>query len=372
MRLRIQKNLSILIGFAALQSSSVFALDQIIRPYQSVRSAGMGGVRITTGLYDENFFNNPARVTANPESKFTLIQLTPIETTSNTLKEVSTLTGGGDTLQKVSDTAGKNLHNRTQIILPAYYLAASGDRKFALAFAMIGSIQTDAMVRQSYQTSISALADIGPALTVGRKFFSDDSLSIGVTGHLTYRLAAAPNYGILDYVRGNKITAKSVGGEGSMFDFDLGSTYRIGKMASFDVTVGGAIQNILGGDYSNLSFRPLKLDYLPPRQPRSYGVGVSASRSEWGFLNNTTFAFEVTDVLNNQNGSLFRLIHLGGETHWKRLAFRAGVNQGYLCGGLGLDFHYVNLDVATYGEELGLNAGTFEDRRYTFNIGFHI
>ena len=53
-----------LLGLAL--SPSAHALDQIIRPYQSVRSAGMGGVRITTGLYDENFFNNPARVTANP------------------------------------------------------------------------------------------------------------------------------------------------------------------------------------------------------------------------------------------------------------------------------------------------------------------
>jgi hypothetical protein len=54
------------------------------------------------------------------------------------------------------------------------------------------------------------------------------------------------------------------------------------------------------------------------------------------------------------------------------LAFRLGLNQGYLSAGLGLDVHYFTLDLATYGEEMGLNAGSFQDRRYTFNFGLHI
>src|SRR5689334_25178572 len=95
-------------------SQFAFALDQIIRPYQSVRSAGMGGVRMTTGLYDENFFNNPARVVANPYSKFTVLQLTPLEPNSSILSEGSSLMKGGDTLKKVTDSAGNNLHDRFQ------------------------------------------------------------------------------------------------------------------------------------------------------------------------------------------------------------------------------------------------------------------
>jgi hypothetical protein len=65
-------------------------------------------------------------------------------------------------------------------------------------------------------------------------------------------------------------------------------------------------------------------------------------------------------------------VHLGGETHWRSLAGRLGFNQGYLSAGIGLDVHYFTLDFATYGEEIGLNAGTMEDRRFILTLGAHI
>lgn len=358
--------------YIIFHSSLALALNPIIRPYQSVRSAGMGGVRITTGLYDENFFNNPARVTANPESKFTLLQLTPAEVTSNTLSVVKNLSGGTDALKVVSDASGKNLHNRTQLLLPGYYLASNENRRWAIAFALINSIQTDVELRQSYSMEIGAVGDFGPALTYGRTFLENRSLSVGITGHFTYRMATNPNYSLLDYVRGVPISANSIAGDGAMINFDIGTTYKITQWKSFDIQAGAAIQNALGGNYKNSLLSLAKNGSGPPPQLRSYGLGLSASRPEWWKFANTTFAFEITDILNNSDGSIFKLLHLGAETHWKSFAFRAGLNQGYLAGGLGIDFHYLTLDFATYGEELGLNTGILEDRRYTLNLGLHI
>lgn len=364
--------LSVFILFGIGFTSNSFALDQIIRPYQSVRSAAMGGVRMTTGLYDENFFNNPARVTANPESKFTVFQITPMEVTSATINTGSKLVSNKDSLNVLAGSAGQNIHNRTQLIFPAFYLASNEDRKFALAFGMIASIQADAMIRQSYQTSFGGVADVGPALTYGRKFLKDDSLSVGLTGRFTYRMGTSPDYSLLDYIRGVPFTVKSLAGDGAMVNFDLGSTYKVTQWGEFDVLVGGGIQNILGGNYKNSTLSLLNLSNSPPPQPRSYGVGVSFDRPDWWKFTHTVFAFEITDVLNNNNGSIFRLLHLGGETHWKSLAFRMGVNQGYLGGGIGLDVHYFTFNIATYGEEMGLNSGSLEDRRYTFDLGIHI
>src|SRR5437762_984942 len=89
--------------------SSAWALDEIIRPYQSARGSGMGGLRITTGLYDENFFGNPARVTENPKSKFTLPD-PMIEMGNKTFSTIGDLKGGGDTLGKLGDSAGSKNH----------------------------------------------------------------------------------------------------------------------------------------------------------------------------------------------------------------------------------------------------------------------
>lgn len=348
-----------------------WALNQIIKPYQSVRSAGMGGVRMTTGLYDENFFGNPARATANPRSRFTLLQLTPFEYTLDTLAAQGSIISGTDPLGVAADNAGKNLHDRFQLILPAYYHAAVRGRKMAVAIGMIVSAQVDANLRQSYQTDLSGIADIGPAITIARQFLRDDRLSVGITTHLIYRVSFRPNYGLVDYVSGNPLSISSLGGEGAMLDFDIGGTYDIAKIGAFHLNAALAMQNILGGGYSNLGLKPFNLSTAPQTQPRSLGLGGSLTRDHWGVFKDTTLALEATDIFNNANGSFFRLLHLGVETNWKSIAIRLGMNQGYWTAGLGLDLRFVTLNLSSYGEEMGLNAGTQEDRRYTADLGFH-
>ena len=350
-----------------------FALDQIVRPYQSVRSAGMGGVRMTTGLYEDNFFNNPARVTANPRSKFTLFKLSAVEVNKSLANTESSIANSSDVLNTISGLAGENMHARIQLVLPAFYIAANEDRKWAVGFGVIGSFQADADVRQSYQTSFGGYLDVGPALTIGRKYLADDSLSVGFTGHLMYRLATDPNYTLEDYISGRSPGINSIGGEGSMFDFDIGATYRIGDAQGFNMQVGAAMQNILGGKYNNVSFRPLKLSTSPPVQPRSVGLGISVSNPSLLIFSNPVVAFEITDVFNNQNGSLYRLLHIGGELEFLSIfTIRGGINQGYLTAGVGLDLRILTVEVSTYGEEMGLNAGTLEDRRYAAAIALQI
>ena len=356
-------------------STSALALDQIIRPYQSVRVAGMGGVRITTGLYEDNFFNNPARVTANPSSRFTLFKISALEVNKSLVDSESQLTtaSNSEILDTISDLAGKNMHVRTQLVLPAFYLAANDDRKFAIGFGLIGSVQADAVVRQSYQTSFGGYLDVGPALTIGRKYLDNDALSLGFTGHLIYRLSTDPNYSLQDYISGKSPGITSIGGEGSMFDFDMGATYRIGDAKGLNLQFGAAMQNILGGKYSNSAFRPVKLTQGPISQPRSLGVGVSISNPSLLIFSNPTVAFEVTDMLNNQNGSFYRLLHIGAEVEFLSIfTIRGGINQGYLTAGLGLDLRIITVEVATYSEEMGLNAGVLEDRRYAASVALQI
>jgi hypothetical protein len=135
----------------------------------------------------------------------------------------------------------------------------------------------------------------------------------------------------------------------------------------------------MGGRFSNFSFKPIKDSSgnpspanLPTQQPRTFNLGVAALKPTNGVLRDSTLALEFTDLGNNTNGSIYRTIHLGGETHLGILAGRLGINQGYLCAGLGLDLKFVTLDVATYGEEMSLNSGGYEDRRYALRLAFQI
>ena len=85
-------------------TSSAFAFDNIIRPYQSARTSGMGGVFETTGLYDQNFYGNPARVTANPTWRLTIFD-PMVETDSSAVSHVNAITSSGNTVQQVAETA---------------------------------------------------------------------------------------------------------------------------------------------------------------------------------------------------------------------------------------------------------------------------
>lgn len=362
----------ILVATGCLVSNSSYALDQILRPYTSVRSAALGGVRMTTGLYEENFFNNPARVTANPESKFSVLNLMPLEFTSETLTVANSIMGGKDAIATLAENAGKNIHSRTQFVLPGYYLASSPERKFAIAFGIIGNIQTDTLMRKNYQMGLAGVADVGPALTFGYKFLDNDALSVGTTAHFTYRMGINPNYSLLDFLTSDSPSLNTIAGDGAMINFDLGSTYEFVEWGAFKFRAAVAAQNLLGGKYSNSLMGLLKQKTAPAEQPTSLAFGVASTRPEWGDFMGTTFALEFSDILNNANGSFFKCIHLGAETRWKSISMRLGINQGYFTGGLGFDFRYFTLNASTYGEEMALNVGVIEDRRYAIDLGFNI
>ena len=365
-----QKKLYIisLIGIL-FQSSLSYGLDQITRPYQSVRSAGMGGVRYTTGLYDENFFGNPARATANPGFRITLLD-PMVESTTSTISQVGTIAGGSNVLSNLSDTSGTNLHGRIQLTMPSVYFQPG---KMSYAVGLITSAQFDLDLRKSFQLEPDAVIDIGPAITVARKLLKDDALSVGITAHATYRLSANEDFSLINLLQGTSISPSSNGGEGAHIDFDVGGTYRLPwKPLGFDFNTALAINNILGGNYSNLGIRIADLTSRPTRQPRTLNFGGSLSKDTLWIFRDFVFALEITDIGNSGGGSFFRLIHFGSEAKWGIISTRLGFNQGYITAGLGFDFSFFTIDLATYGEELALNAGELQDRRLAVKFAFQI
>lgn len=360
------------LGAALLASGTAHALDQIVRPYQGARSAGMGGVRYTTGLYDENFFANPARATANPRMRITVIDLMS-ETSSSAISNIGALTGGSDFYKDLSSTSGSNNHVRAQYVFPGIYFSAD-EGKMGFGIALITSVQVDAALRRSFQIEPMGIADIGPAITVARKFLENDALSVGLTTHFTYRAGVNQPFTLVDLISGKSLSLNSIGGQGAHFDADIGGTYVLPvEPLAFKITTALAINNLLGGGYSNLATEVISgLPINAPRQPRTFNLGASATKAELGPFKDSVFALEVTDIGNNSGGSLFRTIHLGGEVRYGVLLPRLGFNQGYISAGLGLDLSHFTFDLATYGEEMTLNTGGLQDRRFVMKLAFQI
>lgn len=74
---------------------------------------------------------------------------------------------------------------------------------------------------------------------------------------------------------------------------------------------------------------------------------------------------EVADL--QSGGAAWNFVHVGADLRlFTILDVRAGLNQGYVCGGLGLNLFLVELDAAFFGQELGLYPG--EEGRWGVSV----
>jgi hypothetical protein len=355
-------------------AQSAFATyTPIIRSFHSVRTAGMGDVRYTTGLYEENFFANPARMTANGENRFQLPKFS-FEVGSSALGAFSDLLSAGDSgLSAAAESVGKPLSARFQLVLPAYYANEFTGPEWSLGVGLIYGAQTTTVVSQTGYIDPITLVNAGFAFTLARRLLEDNRLSVGATLHTEFRASSNSVFSVRQFLSGTDLTNAIKGGSGIGLDFDLGTTFRPHwKTFGMEYLLAFSINNLLGGQYTNLGGKLADWSGNPLQSNRSFNLGLSASKKEWGPFDLVTIALESTDIGNNPDGSFFRTLHVGSEAKWKKLAARLGFNQGYIAAGFGLDTGFFSLNLATYGEEMGLNAGTLQDRRYALEFGFHI
>jgi hypothetical protein len=370
---------AVIFTFAAQPS---FALDNIIRPFYSVRSSGMGGVRLTTGLYDDNFFGNPARMAANPEFRIQVVlpvlpAVGNMEVNSGALSNISTVaSGSGDTISKLGDTAGTNNHIRTDFDPFSIYFATDKDSKFSFAFDLARiDIQGDIDLRQSYEINPQFYVDETTSFAVARTFLTNNELAIGLNAHFAARGTTKSGFSLSNVVQGSSLSFNDLVQYGiKPIDFDLGGMYAL-PFTFIDgmvLNVGASVDDLIAYDFSALKSG----NTPPPARNRSMGVGINGEYKApiKDFFTNTVVAVEFSDIGNNPDGNLFRTLHIGGETHFvnNTFALRLGINQGYLTAGLGIDLNIVNFDLATYGEEMGLTTGDLEDRRYAFRMTIQI
>ncbi len=353
-------------------TSSALALENIVRPFQTIRSAAMGNVRYTTGLYEENFFSNPARTADNPTWRLDLFN-TSFEVNSNVISNISELSSG-DKIAAAADAAGDNQHVRIQTLFPAVYFPRLFSSKTSFAFGVFTSTAADVSLRRNLNLDPTGYIDAGVAFSLARRF--NDRFNAGITLRAMQRIATDGTFTTIDYIKGQSFDSfVDHAGEGTIIDFDAGMTHDIPwKPMGWQLQSAFTVNNVLGGkpnQYAKIDMvKKATLD--APKTPRTINFGVSGSKP-FLIFSNFTGAFEITDIGNNPNGSLFRTVHAGAEASladW--ILLRAGINQGYLCAGVGIDLPVLDIELATYGEEMSLNVGGKEDRRYALNIKISI
>ena len=356
---------------------SAFALDEQIKNYRGIRSAGMGGVITTTGNFAEALFGNPARLSAVDVSKLTLLEITT-EVNSNILSDagaLSDITGASGASQIVEGAKimGRNQHLRLQVLSAYYNPKFIGDMGFG--FGLLASVQTNLLVNYTTEFDTMAIADVGPVMGFSYPFL-EGALLAGFNLKTLFRAAIYDRITSLDFLTGKKLEFETFGHQGVGIDADLGGYYRVPWNLPFmRLNVGASISNLFKSHYDEFSPELLSgLKSRPPNNDRVLNIGTRLDFPDTWIFTAPLLAIEFQDLGSTTHEmSWAKSLHIGTEGKLSRaFAVRVGLNQGYLAAGIGLELPLLKIDLATYGEELSGTAGEQEDRRFMLKIAFEI
>ncbi|MFM8315806.1 MAG: hypothetical protein ACKOA8_16115, partial [Deltaproteobacteria bacterium] len=217
------------------------------------------------------------------------------------------------------------------------------------------------------------ISDSGLLIGYAQSFF-DSNLHLGANLKGLLRGAGRKPFTLDEYNNNSAIDfdPAKIGGSGMGVDLDLGATYEI-KQLPFGVLSRASIvlSNLLA-----TQFAIAKQNAGAPGLVRTVNLGWYTAFEGFSFIDNFHVLADISDIsLGGENradfgartGNLLKKIHLGVEVPMGRFSVRAGLNQGYLSAGLGINLYALRLDLATYGEETS-EVNRRESRRYLASL----
>ena len=109
----------------------------------------------------------------------------------------------------------------------------------------------------------------------------------------------------------------------------------------------------------------------PPKLIRRFDFGSKFDFPKW-WVFEPHLSADIRDV-GHPNWTPRKGAHLGTEFYWKMYNWwkghwSAGVNQGYWAAGFGARLAWFQIDLTSYGEEVGADNSPEEDRRYMVEL----
>ena len=244
---------------------------------------------------------------------------------------------------------------------------------FGLGLTMV----TDEIATGSTLLGAKLISQTQGNLTVGLAFpfrLGPVAFSIGADARAFYKLNSDPASGwpfntiITDIVVNNKDPMETIenldvlGGYG--FAFDAGATiglgpFMIGAMVR-DLGLEMNMERAKVGDVINSGEIPMDGTVAYQLKPIiTAGLGF---KLDLGLIAPSAYveADDPIALIGEGFDSICGNLHAGAELRLLRfLALRAGLNQGYLSLGVGLNILFLKVDAALFTEEVGVNPGDF-------------
>lgn len=331
-------------------------VNHLFQPGLSTRSRAMGGTSIAFARGTDALFYNPAALAKVEGYSF---------------KILGTHLGASTNSQRLVDQMGSGSGST---ISPSDLLGLYGNTYFAEASLMSGMVfPYFGAGAYSYNYTAEKFNDpVFPTFDVN--FFSEygyivagaiplgDRSSIGIAGRHAKRWAANEKILVADLIGTTErdlIESRFLNkGAGEALDFSFLTSF-----PNSDVSLA-----VVWKDVGDTRYRPYS-GVGPDRQENNLSLGLAWQKAI-GIMDVTT-AFEY-NYIREVGTDFSKKIHAGAEVSFGLIDLRAGLSQGYLSYGAGVDLWLISLDVAAYSEELGSVIGQERNDRYQATLSINL
>lgn len=225
--------------------------------------------------------------------------------------------------------------------------------------------------------NVNAYLDTTLAVSYAKKlkwFNKNHQVSWGATVKSLHRVHVGEAVSAGQLAQGQDIIDTSHANEGLTFDIDLAWFWKppargfLQYMAPQFALVG---RNLV--DYGFKQNFHLIGDNTgePPNLQRRFDIGTNWDLPNlWVF--DPHFAIDMRDI-GHENWTWMKGLHAGAELYWKMFNWwkghwSVGLNQGYWTAGFGARFAIFQLDLCSFGEEVGTESAKKESRRYMLEM----
>lgn len=376
------------VSFAADDTGVSF---RIHHHYQAPRALGMGDAFVAVANDYSAIFYNPAGLARRTDGEINMsfdVGATPKFATFSKEIETAQNTTGSDSdkqqaiMNVINNNAGSTFGLRVNGPNGIWVRPNWG---IAVLPADI-SVQMDLHNQVGPAINTTVYADTTLAYAYARDFdwIPDSRFSMGITGKFVNRGYFSKAITALEAASDPNLVQKDDLLEGYTVDADIGALWTpnipsdgiLSWLALAKPTFGAVVRNVgeVGFGQSLKLINKEKTD-APEKLYRVLDVG-----SRWEYPSLWIFSGRGTLDIRDIGHPLFSLtkgLHAGLEFDWTMFSwwkghYNVGINEGYFTAGLGAQFALFNLDLVTYGEDVGPQGSPQENRNYMarLNINF--
>lgn len=376
------------ISFAADDTGVSF---RIHHHYQAPRALSMGDAFIAVANDYSAIFYNPAGLARRTDGEINMsldVGATPkFATFSKEIEDAQNTTGSdSDKQQAIMNVINANAGSTFGLrVMGPSGIWVRPNWGIAVLPADV-SVQMDLHNQVGPAINTTVYADTTLAYAYARDFdwIPDSRFSMGITGKFVNRGYFSKAITALEAATNPNLVQKEDLLEGYTVDADIGALWTpnlpsegiLSWLSLAKPTFGAVVRNVGEvGFGQSLKLINKEKTAAPEKLYRVLDVG-----SRWEYPSLWIFSGRGTLDIRDIGHPLFSLrkgLHAGLEFDWTMFSwwkghYNVGINEGYFTAGLGAQFALFNLDLVTYGEDVGPQGSPQENRNYMarLNINF--